>query len=68
MKNVYLPEVVGSGIEERYIRRPLPTHDDLAFTQNIYTEKRPLKRLRLVQDLDRLVCRKNFEEWLLIRI
>jgi len=43
-------------------------HDDLAFTQNIYTEEKTLARYcRLVQDLDPAVLRKNFwEECLLI--
>lgn len=46
--------LVGSIDESGYIRRPIPDiMDDLAFTQNIYTDEKTIEKiLRIVQQLD----------------
>jgi len=63
--------LVGSVDESGYIRRPLTDiMDDLAFTQNIYTEEKTIEKvLRLVQDLDPAgVAARTLEECLLIQL
>lgn len=63
--------LVGSVDESGYIRRDLEDIvDDLAFTQNIYTDKsRVEKVLRLVQELDPAgVGARNLQECLLIQL
>jgi RNA polymerase sigma-54 factor len=63
--------LVGSVDESGYIRRPLSDIlDDLAFTQNIYTEAKTIEKvLRLVQELDPPgVASRSLEECLLIQL
>ncbi|MBC8770275.1 RNA polymerase factor sigma-54 [Arenibacter sp. BSSL-BM3] len=63
--------LVGSVDESGYIRRPLTDiMDDLAFTQNIYTEEKTIEKvLRIVQDLDPAgVAARTLEECLLIQL
>lgn len=63
--------LVGSIDESGYIRRELPDLvDDLAFTQNIYTEEAEvLKVLQVVQQLDPAgVGARNLEECLLLQL
>ncbi len=63
--------LVGSVDESGYIRRPISDIlDDLAFTQNIYTEEQTiLKVLKIVQDLDPPgVAARSLEECLLIQL
>ncbi|RAJ11280.1 RNA polymerase factor sigma-54 [Arenibacter echinorum] len=63
--------LVGSVDESGYIRRPLADiMDDLAFTQNIYTEEKTIKKvLHIVQDLDPAgVAARTLEECLLIQL
>ncbi|PHQ61097.1 MAG: RNA polymerase sigma-54 factor [Maribacter sp.] len=63
--------LVGSIDESGYIRRPLPDiMDDLAFTQNIYTEEKIIEKiLKLVQELDPPgVAARSLEECLLIQL
>lgn len=63
--------LVGSVDESGYIRRPISDIlDDLAFTQNIYTEEQTiLKVLKMVQELDPPgVAARSLEECLLIQL
>lgn len=63
--------LVGSVDESGYIRRPLSDiMDDLAFTQNIYTEEKTIEKvLKLVQELDPAgVGARSLEECLLIQL
>lgn len=63
--------LVGSVDESGYIRRPLTDiMDDLAFTQNIYTDEKTIEKvLNLVQDLDPAgVGARTLEECLLIQL
>ena len=63
--------LVGSVDESGYIRRPLSDiTDDLAFTQNIYTDEKTVARiLRLVQELDPPgVATRSLEECLIIQL
>ncbi|MCM4169261.1 RNA polymerase sigma-54 factor [Arenibacter antarcticus] len=63
--------LVGSVDESGYIRRPLTDiMDDLAFTQNIYTDEKTIKKvLRIVQELDPAgVASQSLEECLLIQL
>ena len=63
--------LVGSVDESGYIRRPLTDiMDDLAFTQNIYTEEKTIdKVLHIVQDLDPAgVAARTLEECLIIQL
>tara|TARA_R110002167_G_scaffold304613_6_gene508861 strand:+ start:1403 stop:2860 length:1458 start_codon:yes stop_codon:yes gene_type:complete len=63
--------LVGSVDESGYIRRPISDIlDDLAFTQNIYTdEKTILKVLKIVQQLDPPgVASRSLEECLIIQL
>ncbi|MFK5972995.1 MAG: RNA polymerase factor sigma-54 [Flavobacteriaceae bacterium] len=63
--------LVGSIDENGYIRRSLPDiMDDLAFTQNIYTEEKNIEKiLKLVQELDPPgVAARSLEECLLIQL
>lgn len=79
MNTVYLNDeewsvaefLVGSIDESGYIRRPLvDILDDLAFTQNIYTDEQTLHRvLRIVQELDPPgVGARSLEESLLLQL
>jgi len=63
--------LVGSIDESGYIRRPLTDIlDDLAFTQNIYTDEKTIKKvLKTVQSLDPPgVGARNLEECLIIQL
>ncbi len=63
--------LVGSVDESGYIRRSLPDiMDDLAFTQNIYTEENKIEEiLKIVQQLDPAgVGARNLQECLLIQL
>ncbi|MDL5514045.1 RNA polymerase factor sigma-54 [Arenibacter sp. M-2] len=63
--------LVGSVDESGYIRRPLSDiMDDLAFTQNIYTEEKTIEKvLHIVQDLDPAgVAARTLEECLLLQL
>jgi len=63
--------LVGSVDESGYIRRPLSDIlDDLAFTQNIYTEEKTIERvLAIVQQLDPPgVAARSLEECLIIQL
>ena len=63
--------LVGSIDESGYIRREVPDIvDDLAFTQNIYTEQEDVERvLKIVQQLDPSgVGARNLQECLLIQL
>ncbi|MCK0146048.1 RNA polymerase factor sigma-54 [Arenibacter sp. F26102] len=63
--------LVGSVDESGYIRRPLTDiMDDLAFTQNIYTDEKTIEKvLHIVQDLDPAgVGARTLEECLLIQL
>lgn len=63
--------LVGSVDESGYIRRPLSDIlDDLAFTQNIYTEESKIKEvLNVVQDLDPPgVAARSLDECLIIQL
>lgn len=63
--------LIGSVDESGYIRRPIADiMDDLAFTQNIFTEEKDiLKVLNLVQDLDPPgVAARSLEECLIIQL
>jgi len=63
--------LVGSIDESGYIRRPLSDiMDDLAFTQNIYTEEKTIEKvLELVQELDPPgVAARSLEECLIIQL
>ncbi|MFH6602437.1 RNA polymerase factor sigma-54 [Maribacter algicola] len=63
--------LVGSVDESGYIRRPLTDIlDDLAFTQNIYTDEKTIGRiLRTVQELDPPgVAARSLEECLIIQL
>jgi RNA polymerase sigma-54 factor len=79
LNTVYLSDVewsiaeflVGSIDESGYIRRPIADIlDDLAFTQNIYTDEETIKKvLRLVQELDPPgVGARSLEECLIIQL
>ncbi|RTE55055.1 RNA polymerase sigma-54 factor [Arenibacter aquaticus] len=63
--------LVGSVDESGYIRRPLTDiMDDLAFTQNIYTDEETIEKvLKVVQELDPAgVGARSLEECLLIQL
>lgn len=63
--------LVGSVDESGYIRRPIPDIlDDLAFTQNTYTDEETIKRvLKVVQELDPPgVGARSLEECLIIQL
>lgn len=63
--------LVGSVDESGYIRRPISDIlDDLAFTQNIYTEEKTIERvLHIVQQLDPPgVAARSLEECLIIQL
>ncbi len=63
--------LVGSVDESGYIRRPLSDiMDDLAFTQNIYTDEKTIKKvLGIVQELDPPgVAARSLEESLIIQL
>lgn len=63
--------LIGSVDESGYIRRPLADiTDDLAFTQNIYTDEKTIEKvLRLVQELDPAgVAARSLEECLIIQL
>lgn len=63
--------LVGSVDESGYIRRPLSDIlDDLAFTQNIYTEEKTIEKvLNIVQKLDPPgVAARSLEECLIIQL
>ena len=63
--------LVGSVDESGYIRRPIADiMDDLAFTQNIYTEEKTIKKiLHIVQQLDPPgVAAQSLEECLIIQL
>lgn len=63
--------LVGSVDESGYIRRPIADiMDDLAFTQNIYTEEKTIKKiLHIVQQLDPPgVAARSLEECLIIQL
>ena len=63
--------LVGSVDESGYIRRPLTDiMDDLAFTQNIYTDEKSIEKvLHIVQDLDPAgVAARTLEECLLLQL
>lgn len=63
--------LVGSVDESGYIRRPIPDiMDDLAFTQNIYTEEHKIEAiLKMVQALDPPgVASRSLEECLIIQL
>ncbi|NNE77459.1 MAG: RNA polymerase factor sigma-54 [Pricia sp.] len=63
--------LVGSVDESGYIRRPLSDIlDDLAFTQNIYTEEETIEKvLKIVQKLDPPgVAARSLEECLIIQL
>jgi len=63
--------LVGSVDESGYIRRPLTDIlDDLAFTQNIYTDEQTIGRiLKIVQELDPAgVGARSLEECLIIQL
>lgn len=63
--------LVGSVDESGYIRRPLSDIlDDLAFTQNIYTEEEKIEQvLKIVQDLDPPgVAARSLDECLIIQL
>ncbi len=63
--------LVGSVDESGYIRRPISDIlDDLAFTQNIYTEEKAIQKiLGLVQELDPPgVAARSLEECLIIQL
>ncbi|WP_026810310.1 RNA polymerase factor sigma-54 [Arenibacter latericius] len=63
--------LVGSVDESGYIRRPLEDiMDDLAFTQNVYTDEKTIEKvLRIVQSLDPAgVGARSLEECLLIQL
>ncbi len=63
--------LVGSIDESGYIRRPIPDiMDDLAFTQNIYTDEGTIKKiLKIVQELDPPgVGARSLEECLTIQL
>jgi RNA polymerase sigma-54 factor len=79
LNTVYLTEeewaiaefLVGSVDESGYIRRPLSDiMDDLAFTQNIYTDEKTIKKvLGIVQELDPPgVAARSLEECLIIQL
>lgn len=63
--------LVGSVDESGYIRRPLSDIlDDLAFTQNIYTEEKTIEKvLKIVQNLDPPgVAARSLQECLIIQL
>ena len=63
--------LVGSVDESGYIRRPISDIlDDLAFTQNIYTDEKSIEKvLRIVQELDPPgVGARSLEECLIIQL
>ncbi|MBU2947689.1 RNA polymerase factor sigma-54 [Zobellia uliginosa] len=63
--------LVGSVDESGYIRRPISDiTDDLAFTQNIYTEEKTIEKvLKIVQKLDPPgVAARSLEECLIIQL
>lgn len=63
--------LIGSVDESGYIRRPIADiTDDLAFTQNIYTEEKTIEKiLALVQELDPPgVAARSLEECLIIQL
>ena len=63
--------LVGSVDESGYIRRPVSDiMDDLAFTQNIYTDQKTIEKvLEMVQELDPPgVAARSLEECLLIQL
>lgn len=63
--------LIGSVDESGYIRRPLTDIlDDLAFTQNIYTDEKTIKKvLKIVQELDPPgVAARSLEECLTIQL
>lgn len=63
--------LVGSVDESGYIRRPIADiMDDLAFTQNTYTDEETIKKvLKIVQELDPPgVAARSLEECLLIQL
>ncbi|WP_350290260.1 RNA polymerase factor sigma-54 [uncultured Croceitalea sp.] len=63
--------LVGSVDESGYIRRPLTDiMDDLAFTQNIYTEEKTIEKvLKIVQELDPPgVAARTLDECLIIQL
>ena len=63
--------LVGSVDESGYIRRAIPDIvDDLAFTQNVFTEEKQVERiLHITQQLDPAgVCARNLQECLLIQL
>ena len=63
--------LIGSVDESGYIRRPIADiTDDLAFTQNIYTDEKTIEKiLSLVQELDPAgVAARSLEECLIIQL
>lgn len=63
--------LVGSVDESGYIRRPITDIiDDLAFTQNIYTDEKSIEKiLKITQELDPPgVCARSLEECLIIQL
>ncbi len=63
--------LVGSVDESGYIRRPITDIiDDLAFTQNIYTDEESVEKiLKITQELDPPgVCARSLEECLIIQL
>ncbi|MRI02533.1 RNA polymerase factor sigma-54 [Kriegella sp. EG-1] len=63
--------LIGSVDESGYIRRPLADIlDDLAFTQNIYTDEKTIEKvLKIVQELDPPgVAARSLEECLIIQL
>ena len=63
--------LVGSVDESGYIRRPITDIiDDLAFTQNIYTDEKSVEKiLKITQELDPPgVCARSLEECLIIQL
>lgn len=63
--------LVGSVDESGYIRRPISDIlDDLAFTQNVFTDEETIKKvLKIVQDLDPPgVAARSLEECLIIQL
>ncbi|MGB3152188.1 MAG: RNA polymerase factor sigma-54 [Maribacter sp.] len=79
LNTVYLSEdewaiaefLIGSVDESGYIRRPIPDIlDDLAFTQNVYTDEKTIQKvLSIVQELDPPgVAARSLEECLVIQL
>ena len=70
-KNVPYAAGISFNHESGYIRRPLTDiMDDLAFTQNIYTDEKTIEKvLHIVQDLDPAgVAARTLEECLLLQL